>query len=184
MEKYDYLKQEYPNTISLNQLYQICHISKRSARYLVQHEIIPCTENSGHRTWRYQIALDDVITYLIRREQFGSMIPCGAATSPKNVSQHKQPAILSASEHRVEAYFKRMYAKCPDALTVSDIAAVTGLCKATIRNFIRMKHLNAISEGKTYYIPKLWFIEFTKSQHFLRCAGHSDIFKSIINGFG
>ena len=47
---------------SIDQLYKICKIAKRSALYLIQHGIIPVTD-TGKQTLRYKIALDDVITY-------------------------------------------------------------------------------------------------------------------------
>lgn len=34
---YGYLRQEYPAVISMDQLYRICHISKRKARWLLEN---------------------------------------------------------------------------------------------------------------------------------------------------
>ena len=72
-KKYEYLKDEYPEFISLDQMYQICGIAKRTALYLIRKGIVPAQDN-GKRTWRYKIALEDVITYLKQKEQWGSMI--------------------------------------------------------------------------------------------------------------
>lgn len=97
MEKYETLKNQYPEFISLDQLYRICRIAKRSALYLIQHGIIPAID-TGRTTWRYKIAIDDVITYLQRREQTGSMIrmiPMGAVTSRR----HKQTGGRSIIEY-------------------------------------------------------------------------------------
>ena len=60
---YEYLRQQYPETISMDQLYRICHISKRKAKWLLENGVIPCTD-SGKQTRRFQIRLDDVITFL------------------------------------------------------------------------------------------------------------------------
>lgn len=38
---YLYLLEEYPETISMDQLYKICHISKRKAKWLLEHGVIP-----------------------------------------------------------------------------------------------------------------------------------------------
>jgi len=43
-KNYDMLREQYPERISLDQLYRICRISKNSARYLVEHGIIPATD--------------------------------------------------------------------------------------------------------------------------------------------
>ena len=60
-------------------MYRICKIAKRTALYLIQHNIVPVID-TGKKTWRYQVAIDDIITYIRRREQVGSMIPPGAVT--------------------------------------------------------------------------------------------------------
>ena len=57
-----YLYEEYPEVISAYQLYRICHISKRKAIWLLLHGYIPC-EDSGKKTRRYKIRLNDVIDY-------------------------------------------------------------------------------------------------------------------------
>lgn len=71
-EKYEFLKEDYPEYISLNQFYRICHISKRGAVYLLENGIVPYND-TGKKTWKYQIRIDDVITYLRRREQVGDI---------------------------------------------------------------------------------------------------------------
>ena len=64
---YTYLYEEYPEVISADQLYRICHISKRKAKWLLEHGYIPC-EDSGKKTRRYKIRLNDVIDYLLTLE--------------------------------------------------------------------------------------------------------------------
>ena len=64
---YDYLRNEYPETVSMDQLYRICHISKRKAKWLLENGIIPC-QDSGRQTRRFQIRLEDIITFLERRD--------------------------------------------------------------------------------------------------------------------
>ena len=49
---YEYLREQYPEIISKDQLYRICHISKRKARWLLENGIIPC-EDSGKQTRRF-----------------------------------------------------------------------------------------------------------------------------------
>jgi len=89
--KYESLREQYPPHISLDQLHRICGIAKRSAKYLVEHGIIPA-QDTGRQTWRYKIALDDVIIYLRRREQVGSMIPSRGSIFPQeSYSQNEYP---------------------------------------------------------------------------------------------
>ena len=60
---YSNLREEYPAIITLEQLYRICHISKRKGRWLLENGVIPC-QDSGKRTRRFRIKIEDVITYL------------------------------------------------------------------------------------------------------------------------
>ena len=183
MKKYESLKRQYPEFISLNQLYQICHISKRGARYLLQNGIIPCIENESNTTWRYKIALDDVITYLRRREQWGSLIPRGALKGPKKESRNKQPPISLATENELMAYFSERYASYPDILATSDVSVMTGLHRNTIRKFIREDLIEVINQCDIYLIPKTCLIEFVKSRKYIRCKSPSEDYKDIIGGF-
>jgi len=64
---YEHLRKQYPAVISMDQLYRICHISKRKAVWLLEHGVIPC-EDSGKQTRRFQIRLEDVIGFLERRD--------------------------------------------------------------------------------------------------------------------
>lgn len=175
MNQYEYLKEQYPETISLNQLYQICRISKRSASYLLQNKIIPCIENSANKTWRYCVALDDVITYLQQRDNAGSMIPRGATTSKRKRRSLDQSSNLNEYRANLEPYYTKINNDCPDTLlTVADISLLTGLSRVTIRSFIRDECLRAILEGNVYYIPKPWFLEYIQSSHFLLHLWRSD----------
>ena len=82
-EKYEKIRKLYPEYISKDQLYVICKIAKRSAKYLLDNGIIPCID-SGKKTHRYRIALEDVITYLKQRDENGkTLIPCGVIASDK-----------------------------------------------------------------------------------------------------
>ena len=51
---YSALLMEYPEVISKEQVYRICHISKRKATWLLENGIIPC-KDSGKKTRRFQV---------------------------------------------------------------------------------------------------------------------------------
>lgn len=75
---YSFLRDQYPEIITMDQLYHICHISKRKARWLLENGIIPC-EDSGKKTRRFKIKLEDVIEFLEFRDAglLDDMIPVG-----------------------------------------------------------------------------------------------------------
>ena len=134
--KYESLKEQYPEYISLDQLHRICKIAKRSAKYLVEHGIVPA-QDTGKKTWRYRIAIDDVITYLRRREQVGSMIPyCASASRDSKIKRKANTRrcfaqlVVPGLEHEIVEYFTFIYAEYSDVLTTLDIVEMTGLKKA------------------------------------------------------
>ena len=64
---YSDIIKSYPPVITLEQLYQICHISKRKAKWLLETGRIPCLD-SGKKTRRFKIRTEDTVTYLMDRE--------------------------------------------------------------------------------------------------------------------
>jgi len=187
--KYESLREYYPEHISLDQLHRICGIAKRSAKYLVEHGIIP-SQDTGKQTWRYKIALDDVIEYLRRREQVGSMIPCGAATSRKNQKYRSTSTrkcfaqmIVAGQESDISDYFNYIYAGYDEILTSQDISEMTGLEKSTVLKLLKAGAIKSLMTHPKYLIPKPYLLEFVVTPRFIEYRTNSEQFKKIIGGF-
>ena len=185
-KKYDKLREQYPEYISLDQLYQICHIAKRSAVYLISNGIIPAID-TGKRTWRYQIAIDDVIHYLRRREQWGSMIPSGAVSSrPQSAKSHRTSlsfAVKPGDEQEVHNYFEQLYADTEDVFSVPEITILTGLSHRTVLLMLRDGGIKSIGNSPKYIVPKQYLLEFVSSKRFIDIKSNSEAFQKIIDGF-
>lgn len=187
MKKYESLKELYPEYISLDKMRIICRISKRSASYLIQNKIIPSTD-TGKQTWRYQIALDDVITYLRRREQLGSMIPRGQTTSyRKRLTRQRvkhSSSLLNADSKLAKGYFSGIYADYPDVLTTADIKEMTGLSGETIRRLIQSGDLESMLIAKSKRVVlKESLMQLVITHRFIKCKCHSDTFTKLLRGF-
>lgn len=188
MKSYENLRKQYPEHISLDQLHRICRIAKRSARYLVENGIIPATD-TGNKTWRWKIAIDDVIDYLRRRDKFGSMIPTDAVNNKENKncatgSRHSfAQLVTTGQEHMVVDYFAHLCTEYPDVLSVFDIAEITGLRKNSLLKLLKSGHIKSIASSPKYIIPKAYFLEFIASQRFLDIRSNSERFVMLINGF-
>jgi len=187
--KYELLREEYPEFISLDQLHKICRIAKRSAKYLVENGIIP-SQDTGKQTWRYKIALNDVIDYLNRREQVGSMIPCGVATSRKTkevrmISTRKCFAqmVVPGKESEIADYFNFIYADCNELLTTLDIIEMTGLEKSTVLKLLKAGAIKSIMTYPKYLIPKPYLLEFVITPRFIEYRTNSEHFRKILGGF-
>lgn len=186
-EKYDYLRDQYPEYVTENQLYKICHIAKRSAKYLLDNGIIPC-ENSGKKTRKYKIALNDIINYLVMRDKTqNSMIPRGCMNS--KCKKPRPPrvtlaAILSPnSEGELRKYFEYIYADYPDVVSSHDVADMTGLSKKTVLEFLNKGEIQALLISSKYFIPKEFVLAFVISPRYINMKSNSAHFNKILGGF-
>jgi hypothetical protein len=190
MEQYMALKSQYPNLLSLDELSRVCRIAKRSARYLVEHGIIPAID-TGKKTWRYQIDIDDVIVYLQNREKYGSMIPPGAVTSRyrdrKNIAAGNRKSfsqiITKGREWEIAEYFKLIYVDCADVLTTNDITDMTGLDRGTILKLAKSGHIKSLMQIPKYIIPKQYLLDFVVTRRYIEAKSNSELFKKILGGF-
>jgi len=189
LTKYESLREHYPEHISLDQLHEICKISKRGAKYLVENGIIPA-EDTGKKTWRYKIALDDVIIYLRRREQVGSMIPTGILSSRKPSEAQKAnnrksfaQLIGHGQEAKISEYFGYIYSGFDELLTTADIAEMIGLDKSTVLKLLKSGAIKSIMARPKYLIPKQYLLEFVQTPRFIDYRTNSENFIKIIGGF-
>ena len=180
--KYDELREQYPEYASLDQVHRICRIAKRNATYLVVNGIIPAID-TGQKTWRYKIALEDVINYLVQREQVGSMIPRGATSSRKGKRKSFSQTVEVERGSDIVEYFRSIYAEYEDILTVADIAKMTGLEKSTILKLLKRGVIKSIMTHPKYIIPKQYLFEFVSTPRFVKYQTNSEHFMKILREF-
>jgi len=184
------LLDRYPDFISLDELRRVCKISPKSARYLVEHGIIPAID-TGRITWRYKIAMNDVVTYLGERERLGSMIPPGAVSSHIKYRHNSQinkrksysQIVSDGNEWEVADYFNFIYAEYGEVLTTVDVIDMTGLDKSTILKLLKAGKIKSIESKPKYLIPKQYLLEFVVTRHFLEARTKSGLFNKILGGF-
>ena len=63
---YQEILESYPEYITKDQMYRICHISKRTCLFLLESGIVPNID-SGKKTRRFKIRTADVVEYLQQR---------------------------------------------------------------------------------------------------------------------
>ena len=124
---YQQILEEYPEFITKEQLYQICHISKKSAQNLLESGEIPCVD-SGRKTHRFLIATADVVDYLHRRDN-----------APR-------PAADETAVEKIHAAL----ALYPDMLSVAQVSELTGRRSSTVTKWCRLNYIeNIYAGGKT-----------------------------------
>ena len=165
---YSALLRECPEIISADQLYRICKISKRKAKWLLDNGIIPC-QNNGKKTHRYRIRIEDVVEYLRTRETNPQ-----AVTPPTGLFNEKKKTInpiALISRVDFEHFLYAEWQTAPDALTAADIQILTGYALITIKRWICHQKLQSVSLPTETLVAKQWLVEFmseytvTQSNH-------------------
>ena len=138
---YQQILDEYPEYITKEQLYQICHISKKSAQNLLESGEIPCID-SGRKTHRFLIATADVVDYLQRRD-----------SAPR-------PAADETAVEKIRAAL----ALYPDVLSVAQVSELTGRRSSTVTKWCRLNYIENIYAGGKNHIPKASLADFIVSR--------------------
>lgn len=183
------IKEQYGEMITLDQLYQICHVSKRKAKWLLDNKIIPC-EDSGKKTRRYKIKTDDVIAYLETVAQHGDCTPVGIFSSNCQGKLKRVDEFYALYEYLTEVdhvtqlreYYKRLFKHFPDGLTTMQIAQMTGFHKNSVNKWIKNGHLKAYS-GKINLIPKTYLLDFLCSDYYVKMHVRSALQKEHMLNF-
>ncbi|HMM32756.1 MAG TPA: helix-turn-helix domain-containing protein [Clostridia bacterium] len=161
---YSYLRTEYPEKISQDQLYRICRISKRKATWLLENGHIPC-QDTGKKTRRFKIKITDVIEYLTRLEN----APEALLTPPGIFSSREKYRPNARAGAQIDArkfmkLLKKKWSDFPDALTVGDVVNMTGYCQTTISEWVSKEKLFSVCCYNKYLIPKDYLIEYMAAQ--------------------
>lgn len=109
-----------PDIITKDQLYQICHISKSTALYLLRSGKIPC-EYTGKKTRCYKIKKADVITYLEKRKVFPESYSAPAGWYKGNYTVKMSAEVPEQTLKNMKLYYTELFAQYPDVLTATEI---------------------------------------------------------------
>ena len=138
---YQQILDEYPEYITKEQLYRICHISKKTAQNLLESGEIPCTD-TGKKTHRFLIAAVDVVDYLRRRD-----------------SEPKPEPDAGVAEQ-----IRSALALYPEVLSVMQVSAITGRYPQTVTKWCRSQYIKSYSSGGKNHILKASLTDFLISR--------------------
>lgn len=184
--RYEFLKDEYPEPITIGQMRIICKISLRSAKYLLDQGIVEA-RISDKKSWKYQISIESVIEYLIARETKGSMIPKGILTSRKRKDGYTLRADFKIcgmqgqdDQPIIREYFEYIFSDYPEILTRQDVSNMIGFHRSTILKHIRAKQIEELEQD---FILKSSVLDFVCSKPYLENCSRSDNYFKILKGF-
>lgn len=171
IKDYDELRKQYPETISKDQFYRIAHISKATALYLLQSGLVPC-KDSGKKTRRYTIRMDDVIAYMIDREKhpevYQAPVNWYKKRSRKNLSQancqSKQLKLSSRDRKAFQKFIEKRLKYYNDLMKVAEVIEVIGYSDTSIHRWCKDQKLKAFYVSSKFLIPKISLVDFLLSQ--------------------
>lgn len=130
-EEYARLLAEYPAVVTLDQVYRICHISKRKGCWMLENGVIPCID-TGRKTHRFQVKMTDIIDFLERRDSGFVTLPTGIFSNRQAYRKEAPPML---DERRFRKYLEREWEALPDALTACEVAGLLGYHRTTVNSW-------------------------------------------------
>lgn len=179
---YQFILEQHPIYMTKDQMYRICHISKKTCLYLLESGLVPCLD-SGKKTRRFKIKTTDVIHYLEDRDIHPEFYkpPEGYYKQP-HISQPR-----ALSEHDLLAmrqFYEKELASLPDVMTIKQVSAFTGYGKTSVERWCSKQYLENFYIKRRFYIPKEYLIDFIMSWHFIgisvKSASQRELCKQII----
>lgn len=167
--KYSYLLKQYPPVITKDQFYRICKISKKTAKYLLDSGLVPCTD-SGKKTRKYKIEMPNVIRYLEERELDPEKFkaPIGWYKKDYNPDEaiHKTRSLTEKQKQKLRIQYLKKMKSYPDVLKTKDIATITGYNRNSVSKWCIRGVLKCIDMGNHYLVPKEYLLDFMVSPDF------------------
>ncbi|MDL2327799.1 helix-turn-helix domain-containing protein [Ruminococcaceae bacterium OttesenSCG-928-A11] len=165
-EDYSKILKEYPEHITKEQLYRICHVSKKTALYYLESGLIPCVD-SGKKTRRFTIATKDVIQFLKSRDKD----PEGYRAQPgwyKGKGNRNLPyrIVRTKRSKKTEVQLTRWLKPYPDLIKSADVSKITGYSLKTVFAWCSSGKLHHFCVRRAILIPKLSLLDFMMSDSF------------------
>ena len=170
--------------LSLEQLRQRLHISKRKAAWMLNNGVIPCRIVNTPTHLRYYVSEEDLKKYLSKPQAERSReIPVGVFTSRKENSlplekggrDHNSVNITLTREERklFTHLLKKRMAIYPDAMDINRVAKITGYSRTTILRRVQNGDIFAVMMNDEYVLSKAGVIEFFASDKAFRIYNKS-----------
>ena len=160
--------------LSLEQLRQKLHISKRKAAWMLQNGVIPCRIVDTPTHLRYYVKEEDLREYMRRsiteskkeftRGQFSSRNKNAPETNKVSGDEINVYSYLSKKErNKFERMLEKRLAIYPDVMDIKRIVSIIGYTDRTIRWHIGKGRIFAIIQDRKYLVSKYSLIKFLAS---------------------
>ena len=160
--------------LSLEQLRQRLHISKRKAAWMLNNGVIPCRIVNTPTHLRYYVSEEDLRAYMKQsiteskkefiRGQFSSRNKNAPETNEGSGDEINVYSYLSKKErNKFERMLEKRLAIYPDVMDIKRIVSIIGYTDRTIRWHIGKGRIFAIIQDRKYLVSKYSLIKFLAS---------------------
>lgn len=160
--------------LSLEQLRQRLHISKRKAAWMLNNGVIPCRIVNTPTHLRYYVSEEDLRAYMKQsiteskkefvRGQFSSRNKNAPETNEISGDEINVYSYLSKKErNKFERMLEKRLAIYPDVMDIKRIVSIIGYTDRTIRWHIGKGRIFAIIQDRKYLVSKYSLIKFLAS---------------------
>lgn len=164
--------EEYPEYITKEQMYRICHISKKTCLFLLESGLVPSVD-SGKKTRRFKIKTADVVQYLRERDDYPELYkaPDGFYKSAGCKKAPSFDEVFTKSDLvTMRKYYEEHLINYPDVMSIEQIAEFTGYCKTSVRAWCSKQEVKCFLIRQRFQIPKEYLLDFLVSRYFIGIA--------------
>ena len=168
--------EQYPEYITKDQMYRICHISKKTCLFLLESGLVPNID-SGKKTRRFKIKTKDVIQYLHDRDDYPELYKApdgfykgnGCRKAPSFEDVFTKEDLTSMRQ-----YYEMLLKDYPDVLNVRQVAQFTGYGGSSVTKWCSKQDLKNFFIRQKFQIPKEYLLDFLVSRYFIGIAVKSE----------
>ena len=176
---YNEILQQYPQYMTKDQMYKVCHISKKTCLFLLESGLVPNID-SGKKTRRFKIQTADVIQYLEDREINPGLYrpPAGyyKGNSGNIESRRKNELLFPLTKENLltmRRFYKETLRKQSDVLTVNQVSAIIGYSVSSVERWCSRQQLLCFNINQKYMVPKEYLIDFLVGKRFIKIPAKS-----------
>ena len=159
---------KYPEYMTKDQMYRICHISKKTCLFLLENKLIPNID-SGKKTRRFNIKTTDVINYLKDREINPWLYKAPSGYYIEYDKQKMTDYFLAFSKdnrNTISLFYENKLIEYPDVMDIYEVAEFTGYNKNSVIRWCKKGHLKHFIILQKYKIPKEYLLDFLVSEYY------------------
>ena len=156
------IRENYPPTISSEQLRKLLHVSRRRCVWLLKHHI-PHSD-TGKKTRRYTIDLETAVSFLIDFEESPELFSAapGEFSTYNKYVRKKLIKEDNTFDDKLRKRILKKYDAIPDVLDSKAVSKLTGYSVNAVNRWMQKGKLRSVLTPNGRITSKEWVVEFIR----------------------